>query len=109
VQQRDVVGIGEFVRRGAGELAQSDREHGRANGVLDRLSGPQVRGDRQRRDQLGGADGLLDAVAAHGARDGPSGLRQPPTSIRAILADRETPDLDRPPAAHFGETAITGI
>ena len=69
VQQRDVVGICELVRRGARELAEPYREHGRANGVLERLPGAEVGGDRQRGDQLGGADRLLNAVAARSAGD----------------------------------------
>ena len=80
VQQRDVVGIGELVSRGARELAEPHREHGRANGVLERLPGAEVGRDRQRGDQLGGANRLLDAHSGGcGARH-----RLPPQAVSSI-------------------------
>ena len=61
VEERDVVGVRELLRRRPGELAEADREHGRAQRVLERLPGAEVGGERERPDQLGGADRLLHA------------------------------------------------
>ena len=60
VEQRDVVGVGELLRRGSGELAEPDREHGAAHRVLERLPGAEIGRERERADDLGGADRLLD-------------------------------------------------
>ena len=40
VQQGDVVGVRELLGRRTGELAEADREHGRAHRVLERLPVP---------------------------------------------------------------------
>ena len=53
VEERDVVGVGELLRRRSGELAETDREHGGAQRVLERLPGAEVGGDRERADHLG--------------------------------------------------------
>ncbi len=61
MKERDVVGVGELLRRRARELAEADREHGRAQRVLEWLPGAEVGGERQGPDQLGRADRLLPA------------------------------------------------
>jgi len=63
-------GIGAGLTRAYRELAEPDREHCGANGMLQRLPGAEVACDRQRGDQLGGADRLLNPVAAHDTPDG---------------------------------------
>lgn len=60
VQQRGVVGIGEFLRRRGGELAKSDREHRSSQRVLERLAGAEVGRERESADDLGSTDRLLD-------------------------------------------------
>ena len=60
VEERDVVGIRELLLRGSGELAEPDREHGAPHRVLERLSRTEIGGERQRADDLRGADRLLD-------------------------------------------------
>ena len=47
VEQRDVVRVDELLRGRAGELSQTDREHGGAQGVLERLSGTEVGRERE--------------------------------------------------------------
>ena len=49
----------ELLRRCTGELAESDREHGAAQRVLERLTGAEVGREREGADHLGGADRLL--------------------------------------------------
>ena len=56
VEERDVVRVRELLRRRSGELAETDREHGGAQRVLERLPGAEVGRERQRADHLGGAD-----------------------------------------------------
>ena len=56
VEQRDVVRVDELLRGRAGELSQTDREHGGAQGVLERLSGTEVCREREGADDLGRAD-----------------------------------------------------
>jgi hypothetical protein len=59
VEEGDVVGVRELLARRSGEFAETDREHGGAERVLDRLPGAEVRGDRECADNLGGADRAL--------------------------------------------------
>ena len=56
VEERDVVRVRELSRRGSGELAEADREHGSAQRVLERLPGAEVGRERKGTDHLGGAD-----------------------------------------------------
>ena len=56
VEERDVVRVRELLRRCSGELAETDREHGGAQRVLERLPGAEVGRERQGTDHLGGAD-----------------------------------------------------
>ena len=56
VEQRDVVRVCELLRRRSGELAETDREHGAAQRVLERLPGAEVGREREGADHLGGAD-----------------------------------------------------
>ena len=59
VEERDVVRVGELLRRHTGELAETDGEEGAAQGMLERLSGAEVGGEREGSDDLGRADRLL--------------------------------------------------
>ena len=59
VEKRDVVRVEELLRGRSGELAQTDGQHGRAQGVLQRLPGAEVGGERQGADHLGSTDRLL--------------------------------------------------
>ena len=59
MQKRDVVRVEELLRGRSGELAQTDGQHGRAQGVLQRLPGAEVGGERQGADHLGSTDRLL--------------------------------------------------
>ena len=59
VQERDVVRVSELLRRRSGELAETDREHGRAQRMLERLPGAEVGREREGTDDLGSADRLL--------------------------------------------------
>ena len=59
VEERDVVGVANLVRGCAGEFGQADREHRRAQRVLERLPRAEVGRERERADELGGADRLL--------------------------------------------------
>ena len=63
VQQRDVVGVRKLLRRRSGQLPETDREHGGAQRVLERLPGAEIGRERQRADHLGRADRLL--VSSH--------------------------------------------
>ena len=56
VEERDVVGVGELLRRCSGELAEPDGEHGGAQRVLERLPGAEVGREREGADHLGSAD-----------------------------------------------------
>ena len=56
VQERDVVGVGELLGGCSGELAEPDRQHGGAQGVLERLPGAEVGSDREGADDLGSAN-----------------------------------------------------
>jgi len=42
VKERDVVRVDELLRRCSGELAETDREHGGAQRVLERLPGAEI-------------------------------------------------------------------
>ena len=64
VEERDVVGVRELLRRRSGELAETDREHGGAQRVLERLPGAEVGREREGADHLGGADRPLGRRAA---------------------------------------------
>ena len=59
MEERDVVRVDEILRRRPGELAEPHREHGGAQRVLERLAHAEVRRERERADDLGGADRLL--------------------------------------------------
>ena len=59
VEERDVVRVLELLRRCAGELPETDGEHGAAERMLERLAGAEVGGERERADHLGDADRLL--------------------------------------------------
>jgi len=59
VEERDVVGVRELLRRGSRELTEADREHGRAQRVLELLPGAEVGGKRERPDQLSRANRLF--------------------------------------------------
>ena len=65
VQQGDVVGVRELLRRGARELAEPDGEDRRPQRVLERLAGAQVGRERHGADHFGGAD--LGLVGLHRA------------------------------------------
>ena len=56
VEERDVVRVGELLRRCSGELAETDCEHGGTQSVLERLPGAEVRCKREGSDYLGSAD-----------------------------------------------------
>jgi hypothetical protein len=56
VEQGDVVSVRELLRRRSGEFAETDREHGAAERVLEWLTGAEIGGDRERADHLGGPD-----------------------------------------------------
>ena len=74
VEERDVVGIRELLLRGFGKLAEPDGEHGASQSVLERLSGTEIGGERQRTDDLRGADRFLDrACRSHDADPIPIG------------------------------------
>ena len=64
VEQRDVVGVGELLGRCAGELAEADREHRRAQRVLERLAGTEVGRERKGADHLGRTNRPLDRGCA---------------------------------------------
>jgi hypothetical protein len=46
VKQRDVVGVGQLLGGCPGKLAELNRQHGGAQGVLERLPGSEVGRDR---------------------------------------------------------------
>jgi hypothetical protein len=52
-------GVREFVGRCPRELAETNREHGRPQRVLERLPGSEIGRKRERPDQLGRADRLF--------------------------------------------------
>ena len=56
VEERHVVRVRELLRRCSGELAETDREHGGAQRVLERLPGAEVGREREGTDHLGSAD-----------------------------------------------------
>ena len=60
VEERDVVGVDELLRRRSGELAETDCEHRGAQRMLERLPGAEVGRERDRADGLGRANRLLD-------------------------------------------------
>ena len=72
VKERDVVRVDELLRGCSGELAETDREHGGAQRVLERLPGAEVGREREGADHLGSADGPLAG-------------RQPCRACRGIL------------------------
>ena len=59
MKERDVVGVHELLCRCPGELPQTDREQGGAQGVLERLPGAEVGRQRERSDHLGSANRSL--------------------------------------------------
>jgi hypothetical protein len=59
MEKGDVIRVRELLRRRSGQLAETDREHGGAQCVLERLPGTEVRRERKSPDQLGSADRLL--------------------------------------------------
>jgi hypothetical protein len=69
VEERDVVGVCELLGRRSRELAEADREHGCAQGVLERLPGAEIGGKRERPDQLGSANRPLQPPTGLLGRD----------------------------------------
>jgi hypothetical protein len=74
VEQRDVVRVGELLGGSAGELAEADREHGGAQGVLERLSGTEIGSDGERGHHFGQSDRLRGLTRAVHACRGLRGL-----------------------------------
>ncbi len=68
VEERDVVRVRELLLRCPGELAEPDREHGAPHRVLERLPRAEIGRERQRADDLRGADRLLDGEWCHSPR-----------------------------------------
>ena len=62
VEERDVVRVGELLRRRSRELAEADCEHGRPQRMLERLSGAEVGCERERPDQLGCAERMVHTL-----------------------------------------------
>jgi hypothetical protein len=60
MEERDVVRIHELLGRRSGELAETNREHGAAQRMLERLPGAEVGCDREGTNHLGRADRSLD-------------------------------------------------
>ncbi len=56
VEERDVVGVGKLLLRSPGELAETNREHSGAQGMLERLPRTEVGREREGADHLGRAD-----------------------------------------------------
>jgi hypothetical protein len=56
VEERDVVGVHEFLRGCSGELTEADRKHGGAQRVLEWLPGAEVGREREGTNHLGSAD-----------------------------------------------------
>ena len=59
VEESDVVGVGELLGGRAGELAEPNREHRRAQCVLERLAGAEVGGERKGANHLRGTNRSL--------------------------------------------------
>ena len=76
VQERDVVGVANLLRRRAREVGKAHREHRGAQRVLERLSRAEVGRERKRADELGRADARR--VVSHQQRNDP--VTTPPVS-----------------------------
>ena len=78
VEERDVVRVRELLRRRSGELAETDREHGGAQRVLERLPGAEVGREREGADHLGRADRPLRRKHRRSNRSGSSAATSRP-------------------------------
>lgn len=99
VQERDVVGVRQLLRRGGGELAEADREHRGAQSMLERLTGSEIGRQREGADDLGSADRLLDRARHRRGRRSCEAMRD---STRVVEVTRARIGAPPAPSARAG-------